>query len=140
MAAKPKLPEAWKGPKMPSTLGECVDAYGAARQRRLDLEKEAEAAQSAEHALRDHLAKKFKWAQIDGAKGSRFSVSVSKGIYATLKDPLEFFKWVAKTKSFDLLHKRCSDEAARLRWEKGVSIPGVEKFEKHKLNVSTIKK
>ena len=45
-----------------------------------------------------------------------------------VKDWDEFYKYVKKTGSFDLMQKRLTDAAIKERWENGKEVPGVEHF------------
>lgn len=136
------LPEAWKSKQFPKTLGECIDKYGDVRTSRLDLDHKAEAAKAEEEALRLHLIQEYDVKDLQGAKGHKWSASISQPAFYQVKDPMKFFAYVAKTKQFDLLHKACAVEAAEARFKelgmKGVP-PGVERGTKKKLNLSKIK-
>lgn len=54
----------------------------------------------------------------------------------TVKDWNEFYKYIYKHKSGFLLEKRVSVTAYRELLENGVTLPGVEKFERESLSVS----
>jgi hypothetical protein len=134
------LPESWKPKQFPKTLGACIDLAYTLRAQRLDMQHKVDDAKVDEHKLRDHLAAKFKWSEINGATGDIASASVKAEECATVEDPLAFFKYVAKTNQYDLLHKACSNEAARLLWAEGVNIPGVAKFVNQKISLTKVRK
>ena len=52
------------------------------------------------------------------------SVTMAKKVHPTITNWDEFYEYVTKTNSFDLLHKRLSSTAFKDRWEAGEIIPG----------------
>jgi hypothetical protein len=58
------------------------------------------------------------------ASDAGHSVTMAKKLHPTITDWNEFYGYVTKTNSFDLLHKRLSSPAFRDRWEAGEIIPG----------------
>lgn len=52
------------------------------------------------------------------------SVTMAKKVHPTITNWDEFYGYVTKTNSFDLLHKRLSSTAFKDRWEAGEIIPG----------------
>ena len=71
--------------------------------------------------LREELVKN----KLESIRIGRTNYTVSNRQIAELYDADELFAYVKKTNSFDLLHRRVSMEAARERWNQGVTIPGV---------------
>ena len=58
------------------------------------------------------------------ASDAGHSVTMAKKLHPTITDWNEFYGYVTKTNSFDLLHKRLSSTAFKDRWEAGEQIPG----------------
>lgn len=131
-----------KMPKLPKSLGACVDLYHAARQERLRLEKVAEAQQKVETFIHEHIIKSIPKGD-GGAVGKEYkAVRVEEDRYSIEKDD-EFYAFVKKTGSFDLLNRAINQKAVRERLEdpkflkrfpKGV--PGTKKFVAIKLSVT----
>ena len=131
-----------KMPKLPASLGKCVDLYHAARQERLRLEKIAEAQQKVETFIKDHIIKNIPKGD-GGAVGQEFkAVRVDEDQYS-IEDDKAFYEYVKKSGSFDLLNRAINQKAVRERlgdpkflkkFPKGV--PGTKKFTAIKLSVT----
>lgn len=152
------LPDAWKPKKLPKKMGECIDLLYQTRAERLSAQRAVDAKQKDETAIKEHLKQAFKWEDLEGARGSIAQCAIVPSDEPVLEDPLAFFAYVAKTKSFDLLIKQVNKEAARLRWNKAEEehkakyaktknppkfvaagvIPGVQKFVNRKMSLTKI--
>jgi len=133
-----------KMPKLPKSLGACVDLYHEARQERLRLEKVAEAQQKVETFIYDHIIANIPKGD-NGAVGKHFqAVRYNEDRYS-IDDDQQFYDFVKKTGSFDLLNRAINQKAVRERLEdpkfikrypKGV--PGTKKFVAVKLSVTKV--
>lgn len=131
-----------KMPKLPKSLGACVDLYHAARQERLALEKVAENQKKIESFIYDHIIKNIPKGD-GGAVGKEFkAVRVEKDNYS-IDDDTAFYAFIKRTGSFDLLNRAINQSAVSARLEdpkflkkfpKGV--PGTKKFTAIKLSVT----
>ena len=125
--------------KFPKSIGQCL-----ARLAKLQNEQDAIAAKLApiakeEAALRDHMLEQFKKEELNGARGSGKSLSITKINVPVLKDWKKFFKFASRKGNRDLLPRSVSTTAWRERVEAGKQVPGVEMFTKIGLRVNTIK-
>lgn len=131
-----------KMPKLPKSLGACVDLYHKARTERLRLEKVAEAQQKVETFIKDHIIKNIPKGD-GGAVGQEYkAVRVDEDQYS-IEDDKAFYEYVKKSGSFDLLNRAINQRAVRerladpkftKRFPKGV--PGTKKFTAIKLSVT----
>lgn len=126
--------------KLPTTLGACVDLYYSIRSSRLEVEKKVKEMKENEAALEEHIFQMFKKSDLDGAKGKAATAAITHSIVPHIEDHQKFFDYVLKTKEIDLMEKRASTAACRERWEAGVTIPGVEKFDRIGLSVTKLSK
>ncbi len=55
-----------------------------------------------------------------------------------VKDWDAFYKYVARTKSFDLLNRAVNREAARERWDARKQVPGMDKFHAKKVSCTKL--
>jgi hypothetical protein len=130
--------------KFPKTLGACVDLALTLRDDRLafqrEIEEKLEALKAKESEIEEHILASFDKSDIEGAKGSIASASVSRLVVPAVKDWPKAFAYIAKHKAWDLMEKRMARVAFRDRTEAGEVIPGVESFTKVGLNLSRINK
>ena len=80
-----------------------------------------------EKALKEHIINNLPKSD-SGAAGKVARVSVVTKDVPQVKDWDAFYKYVSRTKSFDLLQRRLSDAAIKERWENKKQVPGVEAF------------
>lgn len=126
--------------KVPKTVGAAIDLLQTIRAKRQALTTQAEAEKSQESLLHTTILNMFKKTELDGAKGKLATASIGKNDVANLKDDRKFFAYLKKTGDFDLIQRRLSNEACRLRWADGKTIPGVEAFTVVKINLTKRKK
>ena len=116
-----------KPEKFPKSMGACADLLYKYRQERLAADKVAAALKTREQALIEHIIDNLDKGS-GGAVGKTHKVEITKNEKPVVKDWPVFFAWVAKTKSWDLLHKRVAESAFKARIEDNVEIPGWEAF------------
>lgn len=114
--------------KIPKTLGACADRLYETRQKRLAMQKEVDEVEAEEKALREHIIQTLPKSEASGVAGKVARVTVVTKDVPQVKDWDAFYKYVSRTKSFDLLQRRLGETAVKERWENGKKIPGVEAF------------
>lgn len=112
--------------KTPKTIGEIVDLMFQLRETRRELEAQVQAVKDQYAALEEHLRANFDKSKLDGAKGKQALAAIKRTTVADIKDWDAYFQYIAKTKSWDLLQRRPSVTALRLRWDEGKEVPGAE--------------
>lgn len=90
-------------------------------------------------ALEAELQHAMVTAKCESIASKNATVSLKRTEFAELTDDREFFKYVKKNDAFDLVRKQVNVGAARLRWEDGLTIPGVQKGTRVDLSVTTRK-
>lgn len=115
--------------KFPKTMGTCADKLYQLRQARLAKQKEVDALQAEEAALKAHIINTLPKAEASGVAGKLARVTVVVKEEPQVKDQDAFRKYLNRTKRFDLAYKlRPSAPAIRELWEAGKDVPGIEKF------------
>ncbi len=74
-----------------------------------------------------------------GVTGKRGRVEVKNKEIGTVEDWTKFYKHVAKKNEFDLLNKAVNQKAIQERWEQNKKIPGVGKFIKKVISLTSVK-
>lgn len=151
-AKKVKRPEGWpaklpSGAEFPSAMGQLPDAFRAARDARLALQKKQEEElaklKADEAALKEFIINELPKSQAGGIVGEHYTAQITKAevpraaadgwpkIYATI---VKEYLTHAKRKdglqdgAFALLQRRLGEGAVKEMWEAGKTVPGVEKF------------
>lgn len=114
--------------KFPKALGACADKLYQLRALRLAEQKKVDAIEAEESALREHIISTLPKSEASGVAGKVARVAVLTKTVAQVQDWDALYKYVARTKQFDLLQRRVSDAAVKARWEDGKAVPGVDKF------------
>lgn len=125
-----------------STLATAADDYYKLREERLALQRQVDALEVKEKALRKYLIESIPLAGAAGIAGAHVRVEVVEKPVAQIASPEEwpnFFAWVARNKAWELLTKKISAAAARERIDAGKKIPGVSVVQVKELSVHKIK-
>lgn len=125
-AAAPKAPKPKF--KFPPKMGACADRLYELREARLAKQKEADAIEAEEKALKEHIIQTLPKSESSGVAGKVARVTVVSKDVPRVEDWDKLYKYVKKTGAFELLQRRLSDAAVQERWEAGKEIPGVGTF------------
>jgi hypothetical protein len=133
-----------KMPKMPKSLGACVDLYYELRQERLAAEKAADAIKVREQFAFDHIINSIPKGD-GGAVGKRFKAIRTETAQYSIEKDEDFYAFIKKTGSFDLLNRAINQKAVRERLEDPkflkrypTGVPGTKKFVKIGLSVTKV--
>jgi hypothetical protein len=121
--------------ELPKTFGAIPDFLYDLRAERLRLNRLVTALEEQELKFKLAVLDRFPKQQLTGARGARGKLEIEPIDVPTLADPQKFFKHVKKTGEFDLLERRLSREAVKLRWQAGKEIPGVDHFKDRRLAI-----
>jgi hypothetical protein len=134
-----KLPtaKAPKMPKLPKSLGACVDLAHDLREKRLTMQKEVDAVEAQEKFVREHIIKSVPKGD-SGAVGKRFKGVVLTEDIPQVEDWDVFYRHISKTKSFDLLNRAVNRKAVSERWADKKAVPGVKVFKAVKLSITKV--
>lgn len=132
MAKAPKMP------KLPKSLGACVDLYHEAKQARLAKEKELEPLladfKAKEKFILDHIIDNLPKGD-GGAVGKAYKAVRTEKANFSIEDDAAFYEFIRKNNAFDLLNRAINQKAVAERlqdpkftkkYPKGV--PGTKKF------------
>ncbi len=126
-----------KMPKLPKSLGACVDMAHDLREKRLAMQKEVDAVEAQEKFVREHIIKTVPKGDA-GAVGKRYKGIVVTEDIPQVEDWDTFYKHIAKTKSFDLLNRAVNRKAVSERWADRKQVPGVKAFKAVKLSITKV--
>ncbi len=124
----------WKTPK---SLGACADLLYSTQQQRYAAQKEVDKLEGLEKALKDRFINELSTQDASGIAGKQALAKIVVKDVPTMDDDKAFYAHVKKTGDFDLLQRRLSAEAVKLRWQAGKKVPGVGVF--HSKSVSITK-
>ncbi len=126
--------------KVPTDLGTRADLLQATRIARLELQKQVDELASRESAMRQAFIDEFtvEGATVTGATGRSAHASLVEKEEPQAEDWDATYKWISKTKSWDLLQRRISAPAVRARWEAGKEIPGIKRVKIYTISVTKV--
>lgn len=117
-------------------LGTAIDMLYQLRTERLAVEKTVKEMKSKELELRVYIKGLLDAASLEGGRGQTASTSIIHSVEPTVKDWAAFYAYVKENDCFDMLQRRVSATAVKDRWEAGVVIPGVDKFDTWDLSLT----
>lgn len=124
--------------KSPPTLQQLIDDWGAARIHRLAEAKKVEALEVEEKKLKAKVIAAMIDAKQTSTGGQRYGANYSRKEKPTAGDWSKIYAFIKENDAFDLLQKRLTEKAVELRWEDGITIPGVVKFPVDDITMFTV--
>lgn len=123
--------------KVPKTIGGAIDLLYEVRGKRFEAQHAMEKEKTQESLIELLIFEKFGKSELEGAKGKAAQASISRKDVPTIDDDEKFFGHIKKhPEDIDLLQRRLSTEACKLRFEAGKTIPGVGIFTKVSLSLT----
>jgi phage shock protein A len=113
-------------------LGKLIKQRKATQAKLADLKAQ-------EDALEEQILDALHAAKLEAFSTPKLTIAIKRTTFAELHDPDAFFAYVAKHKAFELLHRRCTVEAAREYWAAEKVIPGVRPGQREDLSVTARK-
>jgi len=110
---------------LPPTLAGCADRLFQVREERLAKQKEVDSLAAEENALKVYIIEELPKSDATGIAGKVARVTVVNKIVPKVEDWDKFYKYIAKTKSWEMLQRRVGEGAVRERWDAGREVPGV---------------
>ena len=120
----------------PDKLAEAVDAYKGLCDFRLAEQKIVDGYKNQETFLKHQLMQSIEAAKMSACGGSTHTAAIVHKIEPSLDDPEALEEHIKATGEFDLLQRRVSSQAIRLRWDQGLEVPGVGRIETTALSVT----
>lgn len=114
--------------KFPKTLGACADLLYRIKAERLEEQKRVDKIKAKETALKEHIIEVLPKSEALGVAGKVARVTVVTKLVAQVEDWPALYKYIGRTKSWDLLQRRVADGAVKARWDDGKQVPGVGRF------------
>ncbi len=111
--------------KFPRHIAACGDRAYELRQKRLAMQREVDAIEAEEKALKEHIINTLPKSEASGVAGKVARTSIVTKTEPQVADWEALYKHVKKTGEFDLLNRAVNKAAAKERWERGVDVPGV---------------
>lgn len=116
-------------------IKDLIDKYVEIKARREALSEDVRKCTADLAGLEKDIMDLMSHAGITQAASDKASLSMKLVRHPAIDDWQAFYGYVAKTKQFELLHKRLSSTAFRERWEAGESIPGTSTSDVWELSV-----
>ena len=113
---------------VPKTLGACADALYLTRQKRLSEQKDVNALEAYEKAIKEHVIQTLPKSDSTGVAGKVARVAVVTKKVPVVEDWDAFYKHLKRTGQFDLLNRALNAAAVQERWDAGKAVPGVGAF------------
>jgi hypothetical protein len=117
-------------------LAALVDCYYLAREARLAKQREVDAMDAEEKALKQRLVDAFREGKITAAGGKVAIIKHSVSSEPSIGDIDKLYTHIRATGEFDLLYRRINAKAVKERKDVGVEVPGIEWFPVDKLSIS----
>lgn len=114
--------------KFPKAIGACADELFKTKAKRLELQREVEALEAKESALKEHIIATLPKSQASGVAGRLARVAIGIKEVPQVKDWSKFYAYVRKHGRFDLMQKRLAEGPVRAMLEEDDVVPGVEVF------------
>ena len=114
--------------KISKSPAEASDLLYQTRQDRLELQRQVDAMQELETALKNYFVDNLPKSQASGIAGKVARVQLGSKVVAQVADWPALYKYVKKNDAFYLMQRRLSDSAITEIWEDGKKVPGVEPF------------
>lgn len=124
--------------KIPKTLGAVADLLYKTRQARLAKQKEVEALEAEESALKEHIIANLPKSNASGIAGKVARVSVANKSDYRVTDWSALYKYIKKHDAFALLQRRLSTESVTEVLEDSKELPGVETIQIPKVSLNKL--
>ena len=110
--------------KIPGSLGACADKLYELRAERLEYQKMAESIKAEEVFLTQYLMTVLPDLEATGIAGAKARANIKTDAIPVVTDWEELRTYIKNTDSWDLMQKRISTSAVKLRLDEGVEVPG----------------
>jgi hypothetical protein len=121
--------------ELPKATAACADLYWKTRHERLELDRASKKLQERETALKTYLFSTLEAEGATGISGAVARVEIGEDDEVSVDDFETFWKYVSRTKSWDMLPRSVNRTAIKARWEEGKKVPGVSKVTVKKLGL-----
>lgn len=102
---------------IPKTMGACADKLYKLREKRYELSRQIKEIEAEEAEIKDYIINNLSKQESAGISGKIANVRVKTENVPVVEDWEAFYKYVSRTKSFDMLQRRINTKAVRERIE-----------------------
>lgn len=102
---------------IPKTMGACADKLYKLREKRYELSRQIKEIEAEEAEIKDYIINNLSKQESNGVSGKIANVRVKAEKVPVVEDWEAFYKYVSRTKSFDMLQRRINTKAVRERIE-----------------------
>jgi hypothetical protein len=120
------------------TLGKRADALLALRNKRFAMQRRVDALKAQEELAQHALLNDLRRANLTAVRGKRATVSITHVTQFSVTDWDKTLDYIRRTRGWDLLHRRVSQDACRARADQGKDVPGVDVIELAKLYINKV--
>lgn len=117
-------------------LGTAIDTLYQKRAERLEAEKVVKAMKSEELALKLRVKHLLDAVSLEMGAGKMATGSINYTIEPAAKNWQEIYLFIRENDAWDMLQKRLSPLAVKDRWDAGIIIPGIDKFDNWDLSLT----
>ena len=118
------------------SLGQAVDKLYKLRTERKAIEASAELVKADESKLEAYLIDNMPKSDATGVLGKTAKAELRISKQPTVKDWDKVYKYIQKTKKYELLQKRINSAAVKELWEDEKEVPGVEVLNAIKISLT----
>jgi|SRR5215203_3540098 len=117
-------------------LQDLIARYSIAREARLQKSKEVDDLQKEESKLKEEIIRTMQGQELKTIGIPSCTVKLQEKIKPTVSNWEILYQHIAMTNEFDLLQRRLTETAVKLRWEDKLEVPGVQKYPIYDLSIS----
>lgn len=108
--------------------GSLVDRYFIAREQRIAAQRQVDAMEKEEKALKAEIIKSMRAESLSAIGGQVATVELKTKKTAKVEDWNAAYLYIQQSGHFQLLQRRMSETAVREFWDAGMDVPGVVSF------------
>lgn len=112
-----------------------INQYENARDSRLVLDRQSATLKKEEEKFKTQLIEKLR-ARGGALETEHLRAAVEREDKPTCEDWGKLHAYIQEEQAWDLLQKRLTETAVKLRWDDNIDIPGVVKFPTYKLSIT----
>lgn len=115
-----------------------VEEYVATKAQRLQMQKLTDALEVKEKQLKESIIQALRNKDLKPLGEAASKVTLSSKDKPTVSDWPKVYDFIYANHAIDLLQKRLTETAVKLRWDDNISIPGVDKFPVYDISVTGV--
>ena len=117
------------------TLNELVDEYISKRLERLEAARTVSILEEKEQAAKQAVITQMQEEKSTVFGASLGTVTLQTKVKPAAVDWVKVWQYIYDNDASDLMQRRLTEAAVKLRWEDGIEIPGVDRFTVYDLSV-----